>query len=387
MYTRKLLFPMFAFFAITHVSAANDPSNVFETVDRRSDICYMIWPEAKTKHYCVLGFVLSYADTGTLQNTWAHLYDTNCTSLESPALTKHNPVHEGVSLPAPRIKDKAGLVISEWKPPNSPFIPGSTRGKDAGHIAFHYKGRTVQSAIWPDVTVDGTNWCEGNHTGSRQHCAPPLFCLSCYIPCELTSEVPMEDTNRILVANVLGALTGSATMPSKVEAAVDNTLQPFVSTKLLESRGSTVEARLGSSTAVSVGYESTGTFRALAHTGNHYSRVSAHLNGAPKPLGPQTYAKTAASGTPMAAAGQPGNLASQASPAVAFSPTIQPPSEPASDAQLTGVLTGACAQEASWNCIAGTHFQQCAGGKWTQAQGMAAGTNCRPGEGIELHVA
>lgn len=42
--------------------------------------------------------------------------------------------------------------------------------------------------------------------------------------------------------------------------------------------------------------------------------------------------------------------------------------------------SGSCDQNGAWNCIDGSTYQRCASGKWTEAQQMAAGTECSPGE-------
>lgn len=51
-----------------------------------------------------------------------------------------------------------------------------------------------------------------------------------------------------------------------------------------------------------------------------------------------------------------------------------------------GTLSGPCSPEGQWNCIGGSSFQRCAGGQWTPAQQLAAGTKCDGGQSSELSV-
>ncbi|KHO00295.1 Chitin-binding, domain 3 [Metarhizium album ARSEF 1941] len=47
---------------------------------------------------------------------------------------------------------------------------------------------------------------------------------------------------------------------------------------------------------------------------------------------------------------------------------------------------GASCTTGMWNCIGGTSFQRCAGGKWSAVQAMAAGTKCSPGQAPDLKI-
>ncbi|KAI0395653.1 hypothetical protein F5Y17DRAFT_182561 [Xylariaceae sp. FL0594] len=62
-------------------------------------------------------------------------------------------------------------------------------------------------------------------------------------------------------------------------------------------------------------------------------------------------------------------------------PTTASAQQPAATggASSSGLQTGACPLEGSWNCVDGTSFQRCASGQWTAAQPLASGTTCQPG--------
>ncbi|KAL0940649.1 extracellular protein [Colletotrichum truncatum] len=58
-------------------------------------------------------------------------------------------------------------------------------------------------------------------------------------------------------------------------------------------------------------------------------------------------------------------------------PTAKPPGgDDAPGAMKPGL---ACTEEGQWLCIAGTHFQRCASGRWSVIMSMAAGTKCQSG--------
>lgn len=62
-------------------------------------------------------------------------------------------------------------------------------------------------------------------------------------------------------------------------------------------------------------------------------------------------------------------------------PTQPAPSSSSSSSGSSGsAQSGSCDTEGAWNCIDGSTFQRCASGKWTEAQQMAAGTECTPGQ-------
>lgn len=68
-------------------------------------------------------------------------------------------------------------------------------------------------------------------------------------------------------------------------------------------------------------------------------------------------------------------------------PAQEPQTPPPADAPAGGFAAGeACSAEGMFNCIGGTSFQQCASGAWSQAQPVAAGTTCTPGQSADLGI-
>lgn len=72
----------------------------------------------------------------------------------------------------------------------------------------------------------------------------------------------------------------------------------------------------------------------------------------------------------------PASSASEPSAPAATQSSAPAPSNPGSGSSQSG----SCETEGAWNCIDGSTFQRCAAGKWTEAQQMAAGTECSPGQ-------
>ncbi|OQE35421.1 hypothetical protein PENCOP_c013G05456 [Penicillium coprophilum] len=62
------------------------------------------------------------------------------------------------------------------------------------------------------------------------------------------------------------------------------------------------------------------------------------------------------------------------------------PASSSSSSSSSDALTGSCSTEGQWNCIAGTSFQRCASGTWSDAQPMSTGTQCNSGQSEELVV-
>ncbi|KAJ5512236.1 hypothetical protein N7463_001788 [Penicillium fimorum] len=97
-------------------------------------------------------------------------------------------------------------------------------------------------------------------------------------------------------------------------------------------------------------------------------------------------------------------------PAAAAAAASNPPAEPVSDSEpaattaasapvttsatdlgsasgsSSGTLSGSCSTEGQWNCIAGTSFQRCASGTWSDVLPMATGTQCNAGKSEELVI-
>ncbi|KAL4994600.1 hypothetical protein BDV10DRAFT_197390 [Aspergillus recurvatus] len=67
--------------------------------------------------------------------------------------------------------------------------------------------------------------------------------------------------------------------------------------------------------------------------------------------------------------------------------TAAPTSSPSiSTTSTTGALSGSCSDEGAWNCVGGSSFQRCASGTWTDVQTLASGTECTPGQNMNLAV-
>jgi hypothetical protein len=67
---------------------------------------------------------------------------------------------------------------------------------------------------------------------------------------------------------------------------------------------------------------------------------------------------------------------------------VAPPPPPTNNGATGGQAAGsACSTEGNWLCIGGTSFQRCAGGVWSVAQSVAAGTTCVAGESAALTLA
>ena len=54
--------------------------------------------------------------------------------------------------------------------------------------------------------------------------------------------------------------------------------------------------------------------------------------------------------------------------------------------ESSGVLSGPCDNEGTFNCIEGTTIQQCASGKWSTAKPVAKGTSCKPGQSTDPDI-
>ncbi|OAA47153.1 Chitin-binding, domain 3 [Metarhizium rileyi] len=103
---------------------------------------------------------------------------------------------------------------------------------------------------------------------------------------------------------------------------------------------------------------------------------------------------------PTGAAGGPSSMPAPTSadaPPAASSQESAPPAptganSTAPDASGTckdsgGFAAGsACNSEGTWNCIGGTSFQRCAGGKWSAPQNVASGTKCTPGQSADIKI-
>ncbi|KAL6233949.1 hypothetical protein BDW75DRAFT_213753 [Aspergillus navahoensis] len=68
-------------------------------------------------------------------------------------------------------------------------------------------------------------------------------------------------------------------------------------------------------------------------------------------------------------------------------PTAAPTPSPSTGTTSTaGALSGSCSDEGAWNCVGGSSFQRCASGTWTDVQALAGGTECSPGQNMDLSV-
>ncbi|KAL5047333.1 hypothetical protein BDW71DRAFT_179885 [Aspergillus fruticulosus] len=68
-------------------------------------------------------------------------------------------------------------------------------------------------------------------------------------------------------------------------------------------------------------------------------------------------------------------------------PTAAPTSSPSTSTNsAAGALSGSCTDDGAWNCVGGSSFQRCASGTWTDVQILASGTECTPGQNMNLAV-
>ncbi|KAL4886225.1 hypothetical protein BJY04DRAFT_99648 [Aspergillus karnatakaensis] len=80
-------------------------------------------------------------------------------------------------------------------------------------------------------------------------------------------------------------------------------------------------------------------------------------------------------------------VVTQPTPTTFTSVAPVPTSAPAPSAPSTsGALSGPCTEEGEWHCISGSAFQRCASGNWTEAQALAMGTECTPGQNKNFAV-
>lgn len=94
---------------------------------------------------------------------------------------------------------------------------------------------------------------------------------------------------------------------------------------------------------------------------------SSSSSSAPAPTQP------AASGSSSSSSGSDSGSSSSSAPS-------SDSSSSSSGSSSGAAQSGSCDKNGAWNCIDGSTYQRCASGQWTEAQQMAAGTECSPGE-------
>lgn len=99
---------------------------------------------------------------------------------------------------------------------------------------------------------------------------------------------------------------------------------------------------------------------------------SSSSSSAPAPTQP------AASGSSSSSSGS--DSGSSSSGSSSSSAPSSDSSSSSSGSSSGAAQSGSCDKNGAWNCIDGSTYQRCASGQWTEAQQMAAGTECSPGE-------
>jgi len=92
-----------------------------------------------------------------------------------------------------------------------------------------------------------------------------------------------------------------------------------------------------------------------------------------------TVTSTSAPATSATTSSAASSSSAPASSAPAATSTTVSAQQPAPTGGASGLQTGACTPEGSWNCVDGASFQRCASGVWSLAMPLAAGTTCTPG--------
>ena len=134
--------------------------------------------------------------------------------------------------------------------------------------------------------------------------------------------------------------------------------------------GASVSASIG----VNIGGGGGAAATQSASSGGGFAAQSGSSSSAPAPTQPAA----SSSGSSSSGSGSSGSSSNSAPSSGSSSSSSG--SSSGSSSSSGSAKSGSCSQNGAWNCIDGSTYQRCASGKWTEAQQMAAGTECSPGE-------
>ncbi|KAJ5104615.1 CAZyme family AA11 [Penicillium alfredii] len=294
---------------------------------------------------------------------------------ESQKLTfEGSATHGGGSCQVSLTTDKEPTKKSEWKVIKSyeGGCPANVEGNMGGGetatdpTTFNF---TIPSGIEAGKYTLAWTWF--NRIGNREmymNCAPITVTGGSSKRSE--EEVEKRDTKfpPMFVANVNGCTTKEG-VDIRFPQPGDDVDQAGNPSNLAPqgSEACTGTAKFGGSGATSSGSDSGS------------SASSAPADSAPSATSSASAAPAAAT-TQSPAAQSSAPTESQAVPSASQAPA------PASSGSSEGTLSGSCSPEGTWNCIAGSSFQRCAGGQWSTSQQLASGTQCSPGQSAEMSI-